>query len=78
MGFVSGFVELNEMLRRGKVCLCWRRVAMVENRDVERDNGPKASPGWIRREAVGGISGIVAADIDLSHYTYTVGKMNKG
>lgn len=67
MGFVTGSVELNEMLSRGKVDLCWRRVVMVENRDAERDRGPSASPGWICREAVWGICGIVAAVMDLSH-----------
>ena len=48
---------------------------MVLNKDAERDNGPRASPGWICREAVGGICGIVAVDIDLSHHLDTADKM---
>ena len=48
---------------------------MAENRDAERDNGPKASPGWICREAVGGMCGIVAVDMDLSHHLDTADKM---
>jgi len=51
---------------------------MMENKDAERDNGPKDSPGWICREAVGGICGIVFVDIDLTHHMYTAEKMRKG
>lgn len=59
-GFDTGFLGSKEMFRRGNVDLWWRRVVRVTYKDVERNNGPRPSPGWICSEEVSGIVGITA------------------